>query len=187
MFWTIILPITITICYAVHLCIDDPFCYNWFITRVIKTILAIIVSYFVILVICAMVGCSIGVFIYTCQPNTPVLVERVELKALSYNTETKASFFVGLFIGGGEKSTERKYYYVAKREHGYKIESKDIDNCYINYTNEQPYLALYEKQALNKDDFWVKMFGIDWIKPAIYELYVPDGSVIENYKVDIGS
>jgi hypothetical protein len=119
-----------------------------------------------------------------CCGRVETRTEQIEMYALSDSQDIYGQFG---FLGSGYIDEELTYYYVVqeKDEYGrecFDVKSIDADDAGIIYIadNEKPYML----QSYYKYDngFFGSMFGEQTGK--IY-FYVPKGSIIEQYKVDL--
>lgn len=108
--------------------------------------------------------------------KTYYVEEDIDIYALQDNLTTDGRFF----LGSGHIDDELKYFYVQKTDVGYTVRNVDADESYIQYTSDRCHL---EKQAYHFDNWF-----IDWIafpKGYRYVFYIPDGSIINNYAIDL--
>lgn len=59
----------------------------------------------------------------------------------------------------------------------------DADEVYINYTDNQPRLEEYQTKF--KSEFLNWSFAYLGEDSCYYKLYIPEGSIIEEYKIDL--
>lgn len=106
-------------------------------------------------------------------------VETVEVISLNDNSDIEGSFF----LGSGSVNEELVYYYAYKSDKGVTVGKVDADEVYINYTDEQPRLEEYRTNF--KSEFLKWSFAYLGEDSCYYKLYIPEGSIIEEYKIDL--
>lgn len=94
--------------------------------------------------------------------------------ALKDNTSISGSFFLGC----GNIDSEMTYVYAVETDKGIvtKTIEKDRYDVYIKYTDGQPYVEYWD----GEDDPWRLPS-----ESAYYVFYVPEGSVINTYEIDL--
>lgn len=107
------------------------------------------------------------------MPKT-MTYENIDIVALKDNSSISGSFF----LGTGTVDGEMKYAYYLKDGNGFKLESIDSDDVKIVYGNH-PHI----KKESGCKSSW------EWITPCIYngdvvEIIVPEGSIMNNFKLD---
>lgn len=102
-------------------------------------------------------------------------VEDVEIYSLRTSNELNGTFV----LGTGNVSTKTKYYMVIKTNIGYQIKDIDASVAYILYTKDQPHLEIYS----HKDYKCSKARWFTTGATTYYKIYVPEGSIIENYEI----
>lgn len=143
-----------------------------------------------ILVVCFFASAALSgvVFLFTiliCDANSTrhladeeyyeYQVEDVEIYSLRTSNDLNGAFV----LGTGNVSTKTKYYVVIKTNIGYQIKDIDASVAYILYTKDQPHLEIYS----HKD---YKISKARWFTTGAttyYKIYVPEGSIIENYEI----
>lgn len=128
-------------------------------------------------VLCALLLTATSVVIAdSCADKTYSVVEDIDIYALQDNLTTEGRFF----LGSGHVDGELKYFYVEESEFGYKVNSIDADKCYIKYTSDRCHL---EKQTYTFDNSFVQFIAIPMSDRYVF--YIPEGSIINNYSVDL--
>ena len=98
--------------------------------------------------------------------------------ALQDNIETNGRFF----LGSGTVDENSVYYYMTEDEFGYKMDTVDTDSAYIQYSKDKPHIETYTPYFTN--DF-VEFFTGGCLYGSRTIIYVPKGSIVENYNVDL--
>ncbi|MFW6281663.1 MAG: hypothetical protein ACOC1O_02560 [bacterium] len=96
-----------------------------------------------------------------------------KIYALDGNFETNGNFF----LGTGSVDESLKYYYLVKKEGGKKIKSVHANNV-ILYESDNPRIEVYNVRFKRN---WLNNNFI-CISGLKYKLYIPDGSIKQNYK-----
>ena len=101
-----------------------------------------------------------------------------EIVALQDNLGLQGQFF----LGSGYIDNELSYAYMRYVDGcGYKAETVDASNAYIEFTDEQPYVSLVTYQF---KDQWRNYFTIPYNYEDIF-FYIPEGSILQNYNIDL--
>lgn len=108
--------------------------------------------------------------------KTYSVAEDVEIYALQDNMYTDGSFF----LGSGHINDELKYFYVKQTEFGYAVSNVDADNTYIQYTTDRCHL---ERYTYTFDNWFVSLIAVPLTDRYVF--YIPEGSIINNYSVDL--
>lgn len=105
--------------------------------------------------------------------------EKVEIYSLADGNLTDGRHS---FLGSGYIDEELQYTFVVKDELGYTVEQVKAKNCYVKYTQEDPYaLPLYKKYGAFAK-FWL---GNDTASTDAYVFYLPEGTIIQEYNIDL--
>lgn len=112
-------------------------------------------------------------------PTQSEKVESVEVISLNDNSNTEGTFF----LGSGSVNEELVYYYAYESDKGITVGEIDADEVYINYTDKQPRLEEYQTKF--KSEFLNWSFAYLGEDSCYYKLYIPEGSIIEEYKIDL--
>ncbi len=102
-------------------------------------------------------------------------VESVELYSLRTSDNLNGAFV----LGTGAVSTTTKYFVVIKTDIGYQIKDIDASKAYILYTKNKPYLEIYTHKDYKSSKAKWFTFGAT----TYYKIYVPEGTIIENYEI----
>lgn len=112
-------------------------------------------------------------------------VVSVELSALSNKNETSGSFFLGC----GTVRGRQVYYAILKENYGMRMHKYEIGDCFIVY-DKKPYVEFFNTVFSSSKGFFIPIFLNE---PIIKEktdrivFHVPQGSVKENFKVEISN
>lgn len=139
-----------------------------------------VIMTFLLALLCSTLGVLFamfsGVFADICADKTYHVVEDIEIYALQDNITTEGSFF----LGSGHVDDELKYFYVEETELGYVVNNVDADNAYIKYTTDRYHL---ERLSYTFDNWFVRLIAFPMNNRYVF--YIPDGSIINNYTVDL--
>ena len=102
-------------------------------------------------------------------------VEDVEIYSLRTSNDLNGAFI----LGTGTVRTTTKYYVIIKTNIGYQIKDIDASVAFILYTKGQPHLETYSHKGYKTSK--AKWFTIG--ATTYYKIYVPEGSIIENYEI----
>jgi hypothetical protein len=102
-----------------------------------------------------------------CADKTWHTVEDTDIYALQDNLTTEGSFF----LGSGHIDDELKYFYVKET---------DADDSYIRYTTDRCHI---ERQNYTFNNDFVAAIAIPMSDRYIF--HIPDGSILNNYAVDL--
>ena len=110
--------------------------------------------------------------------KTPLEDEAIEIYALADGNLTEGH---GSFLGSGHIDEELKYTFVKKDAFGYTVEQVDADACYVKYTDDIPRAVPIEERYNGFIKFWTG----DNVAKSGYIFYLPEGSIIEQYNIDL--
>ena len=110
--------------------------------------------------------------------RTPLENEAIEIYALADGNLIEGH---GSFLGSSHVDEELKYTFVKKDAFGYTVEQVDADDCYVKYTKDTPRAVPIEEHYSGWVKFWI---GDDEAKNG-YIFYLPEGSIIEQYNIDL--
>jgi len=100
-------------------------------------------------------------------------INEQKILALNGNFETEGNFF----LGTGNLEENLKYYYLIKKDNGYKIKSIDTDNTLI-YEDNNPRIGYYRGYFRNKIlRFLLGKYSLK----DYHKIYVPKGSIKYNF------
>lgn len=133
---------------------------------------------FVALALIILIGLSISNLIAgEAASYEPLLIETQEIQAFSDNITPNGHFF----LGTGTVESKAKYFVIIEKKIGSSVEQYDVENSYIKYTTDTPRVEHYHKVFTNP---WVVFFcGDEWCGYDVF--YIPEGSIKENYVVDL--
>ena len=117
------------------------------------------------------------------DPKQEVInTEIVELSAVVDNIENTSYMSGNVFVIQAYSEEELKYYYMYKdSEKGYAYGEANAKICYINYTNEAPYLKILSYDYSN----WFLKWAFPVPGNEEYVFYLPEGAkVIEDFEID---
>lgn len=104
-------------------------------------------------------------------------VSRNTLENISDGSNIKGSFH----IGSGYIGNEMHYSFYIKEKYGFSLCTVSAEDTHIKYTKKQPYIITYK---YFKNDDWINYFSLEFNHSERYTIYVPYGSIIENYTLD---
>lgn len=106
-------------------------------------------------------------------------IESVDIVSLKDNFNTEGVFC----IGSGSIEEDLVYYYAYESDKGITIGEIPANETYINYSNDKPRLETYNTHF--ESEFLKHNFVYLGEDAEYYKLYIPEGSVIEEYKIDL--
>ncbi|ASD51802.1 hypothetical protein [Flavobacterium phage V157] len=109
--------------------------------------------------------------------HTQIEKSTFELESLQDGDRINTQFF----LGSGYVNEQMKYSFYILEQNGYKLYSIDANDAHVKYTDEKPKLEVF-KEVIN-DDF-INNFSIALDLKASYIIYVPKGSILQNYTLD---
>ena len=132
--------------------------------------------FFAVIAIALIVALLSSAIAEECADKTYSVAEDIDIHALQDNITTEGSFF----LGSGHINDELKYFYVAETDLGYTVKNVDADQSYIQYTDGRCHI---EKQVYTFNNWFVRLIAIPITDR--YIIYIPEGSIINNYSVDL--
>lgn len=156
--------------YTFILCRDDDH----------EIIYSTIVSIFLSILVFLIIGAVVYGISETFVSEEDVVTEKTETQKL-ISLEDKSVAQGRFILGTGKINNDDYYYYVAEKDKGYKTDKVSIDNCYIRYTNDNPRIEKYFGKTFKNWFMWI------YAMPAkrYYIIYVPEGTIIMNYCIDL--
>lgn len=135
-------------------------------------------------ILITILGMAIGAVLMTfssaiansCADKTWTTVEDTDIYALQDNLTTEGSFF----LGSGHINDELKYFYVKETDVGYTVCNVDADDSYIRYTTDRCHI---ERQTYEFTNGFVKLIALPMSDRYIF--HIPDGSILNNYAIDL--
>ena len=100
-----------------------------------------------------------------------------ELESISDGNKLNGQFF----LGSGYINEKMKYSFYLKEQEGFKLYTIDSDIAHVRYSKTKPILEMYEQKRT--DDF-INYFSIPHRPELKYIIYVPQGSILQNYALD---
>lgn len=119
-----------------------------------------------------------GIVVSAVAESEEFIVGTREIVAFKDNNSTSGSFF----LGSGYVDGDMKYCAMIKNEDGsYEMKTYDTDECLIIETNDTPKI---EKRGYCFKTEWLNWFFFN-MKLNEYVFYIPEGSICNNYVVDL--
>ena len=125
------------------------------------------------------IGAILGAVIAFALPaKTEIVKTTYNLEALQDNNSVKGSFF----LGSGQIEGKMKYVFYYKNEGYYKLEQADYSEVKVKYSDEKPKAERFNRK--NVKDAFINNFAIDCNCYQEYIIYVPKGTIKQNYSLD---
>ena len=105
------------------------------------------------------------------------LSEKQSIVALQDNVNAKDNIS---FLGCGPVGKKLCYFYAEKTDNGIKINKIYSDTCFIEYSNK-PHIETYELKKFNH----FSRYFYAWPFCVYYKVYVPEGTIQQNYNIDL--
>ena len=123
-------------------------------------------------------GIVTGIFIALLIPSETEmkLNETLELQSFKDGSSINGSFF----LGTGSIDGTMKYTFYYKTEGGFKMKQLNYDNVIVKYSDEAPKVEEYKSRQTNAS---INKYSFD-LKDKEYIVYVPEGTVKNNYVLD---
>ena len=138
-----------------------------------------IITYFFTGILGAIFGGLIGLVIANALPaKTEIVKTTYNLEALQDNNSVTGSFF----LGSGQIEGKMKYVFYYERDGFYKLEQADYEEVKVKYSNEKPKAERFNRK--NVKDAFINNFAIDCNCYQEYIIYVPKGTIKQNYSLD---
>jgi len=138
-----------------------------------------IITYFFTGILGAIFGGLIGLVIAFALPaKTEIVKTTYNLEALQDNNSVTGSFF----LGSGQIEGKMKYVFYYERDGFYKLEQADYEEVKVKYSNEKPKAERFNRK--NVKDAFINNFAIDCNCYQEYIIYVPKGTIKQNYTLD---
>ena len=109
--------------------------------------------------------------------HTQIEKSTFELESLQDGSKINGQFF----LGSGYINEKMKYSFYVSEQNGYKLYSIEANNAHVKYTTAKPKLEMFEEVV--NDDF-INNFSIAKDLETSYIIYVPQGSILQNYVLD---
>lgn len=129
------------------------------------------------LAISILVLVGVSTIVSCCADIDYDIVSDTKIIALKDNQNVSGRFY----IMGGYVDEDLYYYYAVETEFGYKTEKIKASNVYIKYTDGETHIERYGGEFANSGvNFWAMPMCDDR-----YIIYVPDGTVTNEFVVDL--
>ena len=137
------------------------------------------VDYLLVSIQALFIGAMLGAFIAFALPaKTEIVKTTYNLEALQDNNSIKGSFF----LGSGQIDGKMKYVFYYEKDGYYKLEQADYNKVKVKYSDEKPKAELFNRK--NVKDAFINNFAIDFNYYQEYIIYVPKGTIKQNYSLD---
>ena len=163
--WTIIIIIAIALFIAIYREYNSY--YSDFEDYILTSILAILIG--------GIIGTALA---FVLPAKTEIVKTTYNLEALQDNNSVKGSFF----LGSGQIEGKMKYVFYYERDGFYKLEQADYSKVKVKYSNEKPKAERFNRK--NVKDAFINNFAIDCNCYQEYIIYVPKGTIKQNYSLD---
>lgn len=124
----------------------------------------------------AVVGLIIGILI---PAHFDIQKTEYEIVSIQDNESIKGKFFL---LGSGYINGSMGYVFYTKNGDGFELSQLDADEATVYYTDSIPKCIKYE-YVINDDMINNFSLGCSRYRPS-YELYVPEGTITNNFKLD---
>ena len=136
-------------------------------------------DYILVSITAILIGGIIGTAIAFALPaKTEIVKTTYNLEALQDNNSVKGSFF----LGSGQIDGKMKYVFYYKNDGYYKLEQADYEEVKVKYSDEKPKAERFNRK--NVKDAFINNFAIDCNCYQEYIIYVPKGTIKQNYTLD---
>lgn len=126
-----------------------------------------------------LIGGFIGTAVAFALPaKTEIVKTTYNLEALQDNNSVKGSFF----LGSGQIDGKMKYVFYYENDGYYKLEQADYNEVKVKYSDEKPKADRLNRK--NVKDAFINNFAIDCNCYQEYIIYVPKGTIKQNYSLD---
>ena len=163
--WTIIIIIAIALFIAIYREYNSY--YSDFEDYILTSISAILIG--------GIIGTALA---FVLPAKTEIVKTTYNLEALQDNNSVKGSFF----LGSGQIEGKMKYVFYYERDGFYKLEQADYSKVKVKYSNEKPKAERFNRK--NVKDAFINNFAIDCNCYQEYIIYVPKGTIKQNYSLD---
>lgn len=136
-------------------------------------------DYILVSITAILIGVIIGTAVAFALPaKTEIVKTTYNLEALQDNNSVKGSFF----LGSGQIDGKMKYVFYYENEGYYKLEQADYNKVKVKYSDENPKAERFNRK--NVKDAFINNFAIDYNCYQEYIIYVPKGTIKQNYSLD---
>jgi len=113
-------------------------------------------------------------------------VETKKLYAFKDDTSINANASGGIFFWTVQVDDKLKYRYITDGDIGKVVKEEDIGGFeIIDNENTNPRIEMHTFQNLRTDPFWIWMFGEEANQYVINVVYIPSGSLTQEYNVNL--
>lgn len=135
----------------------------------------LLMTFLVFLLSVAILGFCSCIAEYTPQKCTKTSTEHI----IALNDSSGVNGRTG-FLGSGYVEDELYYYYMADTEEGFRANKIKAENTYVRYSDE-PMVEKYTATNFKNKLLWL----IALPTKSYHIVYIPEGSIIENYRIDL--
>lgn len=136
-------------------------------------------GYIFVSILAILIGVIIGTAVAFALPaKTEIVKTNYNLEALQDNNSVKGSSF----LGRGQIEGKMKYVFYYERDGFYKLEQADYEEVKVKYSDEKPKAEKFNRK--NVKDAFINNFAIDCNCYQEYIIYVPKGTIKQNYSLD---
>lgn len=127
----------------------------------------------------AFIGAFIGgIIAYILPAKTEIVKATYRLEALQDNNSINGSFF----LGSGQIGGRMKYVFYYEKDGYYELEQVDYNKAKVKYSDEKPKVERLTRE--NVRGAFINNFAIDFNCYEEYIIYVPKGTINNNYSLD---
>lgn len=135
-------------------------------------------DYFIMSFLGLLIGGLIGTIVAFCLPaKTEIVKTTYNLEALQDNNSVKGSFF----LGSGQIKGKMKYVFYYENDGYCKLEQADYNKVKVKYSDAKPKAERFNQK--NVKDAFINNFAIDFNCYQEYIIYVPKGTIKQNYSL----
>ena len=125
------------------------------------------------------IGMYVGLMVAVILPAKTIKMKEVYvIECLQDNPSTQGSFF----LGSGRVDGTFKYVFYYKYEDGFQMKLVDYNDAIVKYSDENPRVERYFNKP--KENELINLFALDRPDYSKYYIYVPKGSIKQNYTLD---
>lgn len=119
-----------------------------------------------------LVALIVGLMVIRLTKNERQEVKRIEIYSLGLNegAVNAQSFYLG-------RNGAQYLYYIGDSISGFNLESIPASKATIKYTNDKPFVIINQIKTTTLISSSIEIES--------YELYIPKGSIVEDYKIDL--
>ena len=126
-----------------------------------------------------LIGGFVGFLVALSLPaKTEIVKTTYNLEALQDNNSVKGSFY----LGTGQIDGEMKYVFYYEKDGYYRLKQVDYNEVKVKYSDEKPKVELFNRKKVK--DAFINNFAIDCNCYQEYIIYVPKGTIKQNYSLD---